>query len=216
MSLSVVFLLAHSLHAQMAPGPCVMRAEDRGCAPSQSAQFGGASPMLPHVASGTVSVKSLRADPNGKAARELEQALWDVKYKNWKNAVKHFEKALKADEAYSRAAANWAILELQLGNAAKAESIARKALAHDPKNARLKHVLGASLFAQGVLTDETVTAFAAAGAESPDALLAAAHIEFQRGNWGSVREFARAYLTTGDKEHREFAERLRALPDTAK
>ncbi len=216
MSLSVVFLLASSLHAQVAPGPCVMRAEDRGCAPSQPAQFGATSPMLPRVAPGTVSVKSLRADPNGKAARELEQALWDVKYKNWKSAVKHFEKALKADESFSRASANWGILEIQLGNAAKAESIARRALAHDPKNLRLKHVLGASLFAQGVLTDETVTAFAAAGAESPQALLAAAHIEFQRGNWSSVRKFAKAYLTTGEKEHREFAERLRALPDTAK
>jgi tetratricopeptide (TPR) repeat protein len=172
--------------------------------------------VVPRIAPGTVSIKSLRADPNGKAARELEQALWDVRYKNWKGAVKHFEKSLKADEAYSRASANWAILEVQLGNAVKAEAIARKALRHDPKNLRLRHVLAASLVAQGVLTDETVTSFADAGAESPQALLAAAHVEFQRGNWSSVRKYAKAYLQSGDKEHRDFAERLKALPDTAK
>ena len=216
MSLSVVFLFASSFHAQLVSGPCVMRAEDRGCAPSQPAQFGAASPVAPRLPPGTVSVKSLRADPNGKAARELEQALWDVKYKNWKSAVKHFEKSLKADEGYSRASANWAILEVQLGNAAKAETIARKALGHDPRNPRLKHVLAASLLAQGVLTDETVTSFASAGTESPQALLAAAHVEFQRGNWSSVRKYARAYLLSGDKEHRDFAERLKELPDIAK
>ncbi len=163
-----------------------------------------------------ISVKNLRADPNGKAERELEQALWYVRDKNFKNAVKHFEKALRADEGYSRAAANWAALELQMGNAAKAEEIARKALQRDANNPRLQHALGASLVAQQIYSDETVNALAGAGKESPKTLLAAAQVEYKRGNWSKARRYAKAYLDTGDKEFKAFAEKVKELPDTSK
>jgi tetratricopeptide (TPR) repeat protein len=160
-----------------------------------------------------VSVKSLRSDPNGKAEREFEHALWDVRDKNWKGALKHFEKAVKADETYTRASANWAALELQLGNPQHAEVIARDALKHDPKSPRLLHALGTSLMLQGKLTDETVTALEAAGVDQPKTFLAAAQVEYRRGNWSKARKLANSYLKTGDTQYLDYANRLTAIPE---
>jgi len=165
------------------------------------------------VNTGPISVSRLRQDPNGNADRELYLALWEVKQKNWKGAEKHFEKALRADEGHGRAAANFAALELQLGNSKRAEEIARKALVHDPANPRLRHALGASLAAQNIYTEETIEGFVAAAAETPKTFLAAAQIEFNRGNWVKARQYASSYLKTEDKEYRELAERITTLPD---
>jgi tetratricopeptide (TPR) repeat protein len=161
----------------------------------------------------TISVKSLRSDPNAKAEREFEHALWDVRDKNWKGAQKHFEKAVKADETYTRASANWAALELQLGNIAHAEQIARNGLKHDPKSPRLLHALGTSLMMQDKLTDETVTSLEAAGVEQPKTYLAAAQVEYRRGHWSKARKLATSYLKTGDKQFVDFAKKLTAIPE---
>jgi tetratricopeptide (TPR) repeat protein len=166
-----------------------------------------------NIVSRAVSVQSLRSDPNGKAEREFQHALWDVRDKNWKGALKHFEKAVKADEAYTRASANWAALELQLGNNVHAEEIARKALKHDPKSPRLLHALGTSLMMQGKLTDETVTSLEAAGVEQPKTYLAAAQVEYRRGNLSKARKLANSYLKTGDKQFLDFAHKLTAIPE---
>src|SRR5262249_54174674 len=140
--------------------------------------------------------------------------LWEFRHKNWKNAQKHFEKALKADERHARAAANWAALELQLGNPKRAEEIARRALNFEPDNVRLRHALAASLLAQNVISDEMIEGFAAAGAETPKTFLAAAQLEFKRGNWRKAKSYAKAYLDTGDKEFIVNAQEFIRLPDS--
>jgi hypothetical protein len=156
-----------------------------------------------------VSVESLKADPDGKAEREFRYALWDANDKDWKSAAKHFAKALKIDERHTRAAANWAAMELQLGNHAHAEEIARLGLKYAPSNCRLLHALGIALLGQKQLTDEAVGALSNAGKEIPKVLLMAAQAEYMRGNWDRTRQLADAYLNTGEKEFREVAERLK-------
>jgi hypothetical protein len=157
----------------------------------------------------TVSVASLRSDPDGKAEKEFRYALWEANAKDWKAAAKHFEKALKIDARHTRAAANWSAMEVQLGNYARAEEIARRGLRHEPSNGRLLHALGMSLLGQRQLTDEAVTALADAGREIPKVLLMAAQAEYVRGNWDRTQQLADAYLSSGEKEFREIAERLK-------
>ena len=157
----------------------------------------------------SVSVESLRLDPDGKAEVEFNYALWYANTKDWKGAAKHFDKALKIDERHTRAAANWAAMEVQLGNHAHAEEIARKGLKYAPSNGRLLHALGVSLLGQGKMSDEAVEALSNAGKEIPKVLLMAAQAEYLRGNWERTRELADAYLGSGEREFRAVAERLK-------
>lgn len=157
----------------------------------------------------TVSMESLRVDPDGKAEKEFQYGLWEANVKDYKAAAKHFDKALRIDARHSRAAANWSAMEIQLGNHARAEEIARRGLQYAPSNARLLHSLGMSLLGQRHLTDEAVNALANAGKEIPKVLLMAAQAEYVRGNWGRTRQLADAYLNSGEKEFREVAERLK-------
>lgn len=180
---------------------------------------GGFAPIEVRVSAGmareaagpaaSVSVESLRADPDGKAEKEFHYGLWEANTKDWKSAAKHFEKALKIDERHTRAAANWAAMEVQLGNHARAEEIARRGLKYAPSNGRLLHALGMSLLGQQQLTDEAVAALTDAGKEIPKVLLMAAQAEYVRGNWDRTRQLAEAYLSSGEREFREVAERLK-------
>jgi tetratricopeptide (TPR) repeat protein len=163
-----------------------------------------------------VSVESLRADPEGKAEREFRYALWDANTKDWKNAAKHFEKALRHDARHTGAAANWAAMEFIRGDHAQAETVARRGLQYSPKDGRLLHALGMSLLAQGRSTDEAIEALTNAGREIPKVLLMAAQAEYARGNWRQTRKLADAYLQSGDKEQDAVAARLKALPGISK
>ncbi len=156
-----------------------------------------------------VSVESLRADPDGKAEREFNYGLWYANTKDWKGAAKHFDKALKIDERHTRAAANWAAMEVQLGNHAHGEEIARRGLKYAPSNGRLLHALGMSLLGQKLLIDEAVEALSNAGKEIPKVLLMAAQAEYLRGNWNRTRQLADAYLSSGEREFLAVAEKLK-------
>ena len=48
-----------------------------------------------------MSLESLRANPDGKAEREFRYGLWEANTKSFKNAPKHFEKALQIDERHT-------------------------------------------------------------------------------------------------------------------
>lgn len=170
--------------------------------------------------SGKISVSRLRADPDGKADREMSYGLWYARDRNWDKARKHFEKALRADAGHVRTLANWAALEMQQGHAVEAESIARRGLALEADNVRLLHALGVSLLSQGIFTDETARALEAAGSQQATLYLAAAELAVRRGDTGKARRMAEAYISSGEKAHlaaaRSLADRMaRALPETA-
>ena len=198
--------------------------DERGATVGTSfVQAGAFAPVEIHVMAGiartpagparAVSVQSLRADPDGKAEREFKYGLWEANTKDWKNAAKHFDKALRIDERYTAAAANWAAMEFLRGDHAQAEAVARRGLLHAPSNARLLHALGVSLIARGQITDEAVDALATAGREIPKLLLMAAETELKRGNPSQSRRLAEDYLKSGDTEFAAVATKLKMLAE---
>lgn len=117
-----------------------------------------------------------------------------VRLHEYDKALGEFEKTTNPESRSPQELHNLSATLYLLKRYSEAESTARAALQIDPMRTTTRYVLGCTLFAEGLITDETVDLLKQSSQTIPNARLVLAHLLIKRGVPDEAETELRAYL----------------------
>jgi tetratricopeptide (TPR) repeat protein len=124
------------------------------------------------------------------------------------DALQAFEQAIRLDPQIAMVHANAAIALLSVGKFAEAEATARKTLELDASDNKGRYVLGLSLFARYIYSDEACEALRRTADAFPQGRLALAKMLVKRGAKEEAKQHLALYLDSGVNMKREQAKAM--------